>query len=159
MNLHHGPTEEDLRIIAEQVWASYLDLDGESPLVLLPPEKPSSEVSASVSMTGAWQGHVVVRCSATAARNAAGALLGLGLDDVTVEDVTDALGELANIMGGNVKSLLPEPCALSLPHVLISGESGYPMVKEVCQLAGIWRDEPVTILVLESISLAERTAG
>jgi len=98
---------------------------------------------------------VVVRCSAAAARNAAAALLGVELDDVTTEDVTDALGELANIIGGNVKSLLPEPCALSLPHVLIHGESGYPLVMEVCKLEATWRDESVSVVVLES-TVAER---
>jgi len=157
MNERHGPTDADLLTIAEQVWTSYLDVDGMSPLVPVPAEKPSLDVSASVSMTGAWRGHVVVRCSAAAARNAAAALLGVELDDVTTEDVTDALGELANIIGGNVKSLLPEPCALSLPHVLIHGESGYPHVVEVCRLSGTWREESVTISVLESALVVERT--
>ncbi len=156
MNVHPGPTEEDLQTIAEQVWASYLDPDGSSPLILLPPEKPSREVSASVSMTGAWRGHVVIWTSATASRHAAAALLGVELEDVTVEDVTDGLGELANIIGGNVKSLVIGPTALSLPHVLISGESGYPQVVEVCKLAGIWRDEPITISVLQSAERAGR---
>jgi chemotaxis protein CheX len=152
---HATPNDDDLRVIAEQVWSSYLDHDGMSPLILVPAEKPSAEVSASVSVTGAWRGHVVVRCSAAAARNAAAALLGVELEDVTPDDVTDALGELANIIGGNVKSLLAEPCALSLPHVLIHGESGYPQVIEVCKLEALWRDESVTVLVLES-TIVER---
>src|SRR2546430_12672683 len=155
VNTYQGPGDDDLQQIAEQVWSSYLDMDGASPLIPVPAEKPSSDVSASVSVTGAWRGHVVVRCSAQASRNAAAALLGVELDDVTTEDVTDALGELANIIGGNVKSLLPEPCALSLPHVVIHGESGYPHVVEVCRLSGTWRDESVTICVLES-TLTER---
>jgi chemotaxis protein CheX len=153
--MRRGPTDADLLTIAEQVWQSYLDVDGVSPLVPVPAEKISNDVSASVSVTGAWRGHVVVRCSTAASLGAAAALLGVELDDVTTEDVTDALGELANIIGGNVKSLLPEPCALSLPHVLIHGESGYPHVVEVCRLAGTWRDESIMISVLES-ALAER---
>jgi chemotaxis protein CheX len=152
---HPTPTDDDLRVIAEQVWSSYLDLDGASPLIAKPADAPSHEVCASVSVTGAWRGHVVVRCSAAASRNAAAALLGVELEDVTPDDVTDALGELANIIGGNVKSLLPEPCALSLPHVLVNGETGYPQVMEVCTLDGTWLDEPVTVSVLES-TIVER---
>jgi chemotaxis protein CheX len=146
-------TEDDLRVIAEQVWSSYLDLDGASPLVPVPAENNKIDVSASVSLTGAWRGHVIVRCSATASRNAAAALLGVELDDVTIEDVTDALGELANIIGGNVKSLLPEPSALSLPHVLVeeAATARWPAVNEVCELRGTWLDEPVSVSVLESI--------
>jgi chemotaxis protein CheX len=150
MSSHPAPTDEDLQVIAEQVWASYLDPDGTKPLLPAPPSVPSRDVSASVSVTGAWRGHIVVACSAAASRNAAAALLGVELTDVTPEDVTDALGELANIIGGNVKSLLPEPSALSLPHVLINGDSGWPSVVEVCQLDGAWLGEPVSVRVLES---------
>ncbi|WP_238016287.1 chemotaxis protein CheX [Dactylosporangium sp. AC04546] len=146
-----NPTAEDLSVIAEQVWSSYLDLDGASPLIPMPTEKHVADVTASVSVTGAWRGHVLVSCSDAAARNVAAALLGIPFDDVAEEDVADALGELANIIGGNVKSLLPEPCALSLPHVHVEGASGrYPAVTEVCHLDGTWMDESVTVTVLES---------
>jgi chemotaxis protein CheX len=86
----------------------------------------------------------------TAARNVAAALLGVDLDDVTPEDVRDALGELANIIGGNVKSLMPEPAALSLPVVLIDGNTGWPSVVEVSHLDGEWLGEPIAVQVLES---------
>ena len=146
-----NPTEDDLRVIAEQVWSSYLDLDGSSPLLPVPAEKHQADVTASVSVTGAWRGHVLVSCSDAASRNAAAALLGIDLDDVSDDDVADALGELANIIGGNVKSLLPEPSALSLPHVHVEGHAGrYPSSTEVCQLSGTWIDESVTVSVLES---------
>jgi chemotaxis protein CheX len=150
MSIQLAPTDDDLMVIAEQVWTSYLDTEGVSPLIPLPPPAARYDVCASVSLTGAWQGHVVVRCSTAASRNAAAALLGMGLDEVTSEDITDALGELANIIGGNVKSLLPEPSALSLPHVVISGDSGWPMVVEICRLSGVWLDEAVMISVLEN---------
>ena len=151
-------TEDDLRVIAEQVWSSYLDLDGISPLIPAPGGPSTADVSASVSMTGAWRGHVIVNCSTAASKNAAAALLGVELDDVTIDDVTDALGELANIIGGNLKSLLPEPSALSLPHVFIGdgGSTRWPSVTEVCELRGTWLDEPVCVSVLESIAASER---
>ncbi|MFI5911166.1 chemotaxis protein CheX [Dactylosporangium sp. NPDC051541] len=146
-----NPTEDDLKVIAEQVWSSYLDLDGASPLVALPHEKPVADVTASVSVTGAWRGHVLVSCSEAAAKHVAAALLGIEFEEVAEEDVADALGELANIIGGNVKSLLPEPCALSLPHVHVDGANGrYPSVTEVCHLGGTWMAESVTVTVLES---------
>jgi len=145
------PTVEDLKVIAEQVWSSYLDVDGTSPLLPVAADKKVIDVTASVSVTGAWRGHVLVSCSEAAGKYVGAALLGIEFDDVAEEDVADALGELANIIGGNVKSLLPEPCALSLPHVHIDGSSGrYPAVTEVCHLDGTWRDESVTVTVLES---------
>jgi chemotaxis protein CheX len=38
------------------------------------------------------------------------------------DDVRDALGELANMVGGNIKGLLPGPTQLSLPLVVEGGK-------------------------------------
>lgn len=151
MTEHPTPTADDLREIAEQVWASYLDPEGENPLLDLPLPRPADEVFGVVSVTGAWRGAVVISFSEAASKHAAGALLGVDQAEVTIEDVTDAVGELANIMGGNVKSLLPEPCALSLPHVLTGTRVSvhWPTATEVCQLSGVWLGEPITVFVLE----------
>jgi chemotaxis protein CheX len=143
-----APTAEDLLAIAEQVWSSYLDPEGTNPLLAMSTGTNPREVSASVSVTGAFWGHVVVRCSSNAGREAAAALLGIQTHDATNEGMTDAVGELANIIGGNVKCLLPEPCALSLPSVLINGNSNWPDVVQVSALDGSWLGEPVTIEVL-----------
>jgi chemotaxis protein CheX len=148
-------TNEDLFSIAEQIWASYLDIEGTSPLMSVSSAEPSPDICSSVSVTGAWRGHIVVSCSMPAARNVAGALLGVDLEDVTREDVTDALGELANIIGGNVKSVMPDPSALSLPVVLIDGNTGWPSAIEVSRLDGTWLGEPIAVQVLESTSEKE----
>lgn len=142
---------EDLLQITEQVWTSYLDPDGSAPLMMVPTEG-GSDVCAAVSVTGAWRGHVVVECSSAASRHAAAALLGIEASDVSGDDVADALGELANIIGGNVKVLLPEPCALSLPYVVTAAGAHWPSVTEVCRLDGSWLDEPVKVTVLASTS-------
>lgn len=150
MSAHHIPSTADLQSIADRVWASYLDPDGANPLVLTA-QAGAAEVTAAISVTGAWRGHVVVTFSAAAARHVAAALLGLTADEVTISDITDAVGEIVNIIGGNVKSLMPEPSALSLPHVLTgTGHVHWPAVTEVCRLNGRWLDEPVTVTVLES---------
>jgi chemotaxis protein CheX len=142
---------EDLLQITEQVWESYLDPEGTNPL-LAKPNEGASDVVAAVSVTGAWRGHVVVQCSMAASRHVAAALLGAPVDEVTEDDIADALGELANIIGGNVKVLLPESCALSLPYVLTGTGAHWPAVTEICRLEGTWLDEPVTVTVLESTS-------
>jgi chemotaxis protein CheX len=140
---------DDLVAITDQVWESFLDPEGENPL--LPALKDGTgDIAAAVSVTGAWQGHVVIECSTAASKLAAAALLGVPADEVTEADVADALGELANIIGGNVKALLPDPSALSLPYVVNVAGARWPSVVEVCRLDGVWRDEPVTISVLES---------
>jgi chemotaxis protein CheX len=145
-----APTGNDLQQIAEQVWVSYLDTDGEKPLVPVPPDKLSKEVVAAVAVSGAWHGLVLIACSRPASREAAAALLGMGADEVTEGDIDDALGELANVIGGNVKSLLPEPCVLGLPDVR-SDVEGDPWLNgdEICRFEATWMGEPMEVSVLE----------
>ena len=40
-----NPTENDLRVIAEQVWSSYLDVDGSKPLLPVPAAKVVVDVT------------------------------------------------------------------------------------------------------------------
>jgi chemotaxis protein CheX len=145
MTTYVAPTTEDLEAIAEQVWASYLDMAGTDPLIPLPGEALTVDVSASVSVTGAWQGHIVVSCSHPASRLAAGELLGVEVDDVTDADIADALGELANVVGGNVKAALPGPSRLGLPEVGAAPPAGDPA--DVCRVDVSWRGQPLTISV------------
>jgi len=50
-------------------------------------------------------------------REAAGVIFGFKEGEVSHQDQLDAMYELTNIIGGNIKSLLPEPCQLDLPKV------------------------------------------
>jgi len=144
MNEQTTPTINDLREIADQVWTAYLDPEGIRPLI--PGDVVASdEVSASVSLTGAWHGHVVVSCSVEAAREAAAAFLAMEKAEVSTEDMTDVMGELANIVGGNVKSMLPAATAVSLPHVVTGASNHFPTTRQICELAGTWLDEPFSI--------------
>jgi chemotaxis protein CheX len=155
MSEQSTPTTEDLREIVEQVWTAYLDPEGVRPLI--PTDAPTSaaDVSASVSLTGAWHGHVVVSCSARAARQAAAAFLATAPTEVSDEDLADVMGELANIVGGNVKSMLPESTAVSLPHVVTGASNRFPTTRRICELSGTWLDEPFSISMWQSRERAE----
>jgi chemotaxis protein CheX len=153
-----APTTDDLHAITEQVWLSYLDPEGVNPFLPSPEAPPSPHVIAAVSVTGAWEGHVVMTFSEKAAELSTSALLGMEDDEVTPDDVADAVGELVNVIGGNVKSLLPDGSLLSLPHV-VTGESAgntrWPAAVEVCRLQGSWQDEKIAISVWTSKSAGE----
>jgi chemotaxis protein CheX len=141
------PTVEDLSSIADQVWSSYLDPDGVEPLIPGVSATASAGVVASVSISGGWSGHVVVSCSTSAAKQAAAAFLMMDATEVSTDDVADVMGELANIVGGNVKSMLPASSFVSLPQVVNGTESAvrWPSCDQVTELAGTWRGEPVSI--------------
>jgi chemotaxis protein CheX len=74
-------------------------------------------VTGCIQITGAWQGAVTVECSGGLARNVAAIMFGMDACDVCQDHINDALGEITNIISGNIKALLPEPSHLSMPAV------------------------------------------
>jgi chemotaxis protein CheX len=154
MSVEVEVNENDLAEMVEQVWMSYLDPEGISPLIPTYDENQPSEVHSSVSITGSWTGHVVYASSNVAARRAAAAFLAMELDEVSQEDLSDVLGELANIVGGNVKAMLPPGCFLSLPQVVLAPESTtvYPNASRISGVYGTWEGEPVNVSMWQSRS-------
>ena len=144
--------EGDLAEMVEQVWVSYLDPEGINPLIPNGDEKQPSEVHSSVSISGSWTGHVVYASSTQAARRAAAAFLAMEADEVGQEDLSDVLGELANIVGGNVKAMLPPGCFLSLPQVVMAPDTAtkYPNAERISGLYGVWDGEPVSVSMWQS---------
>ncbi|BBH64978.1 hypothetical protein ACTI_16630 [Actinoplanes sp. OR16] len=152
MSVEVEVNESDLAEMVEQVWESYLDPEGISPLIPTYDENQPSEVHSSVSITGSWSGHVVYASSRAAAQRAAAAFLAMEIDEVSEEDISDTLGELANIVGGNVKAMLPTGAQLSLPQVVLAPESSarYPNAQRISGVYGIWEGEPVSISMWHS---------
>jgi chemotaxis protein CheX len=71
-----------------------------------------------IQIAGAWEGAVVCSGSEELMRRAAAVVFQTPQDVVTIDMVQDALMELVNMIGGNVKALLPGPSYLSLPEVV-----------------------------------------
>jgi hypothetical protein len=96
-------------------------VDGE-PGLLLPMEALEEPIAdplyAWVDIVGpAVSRTLVVTARETADRLARSLLLKEDDEPVTLEDVQDALGEVANVVGGNLKAMMPEGSSLTLPVV------------------------------------------
>jgi chemotaxis protein CheX len=76
-------------------------------------------VVAAVQIVGDWQGAVRLDIDMELARQACANLTGVDKADLSVQDVRDAAGELANMVGGSVKALCAQTARLSLPTVAI----------------------------------------
>ena len=129
--------------MTQEIWTALLCDNGE----LRPGGAGGGERSASISITGAWNGTTVLTCSASAVRRAAAVMFGMTEDEVGAEELTDAIGELINVVGGNIKGILPGPTELSLPSV----HEGTFEVPGHFQLGWdvqfTWTDEPVRVTV------------
>ena len=135
---------ETVQSIADEVWPSLVG-DGEA-FVPLPVPPPAEVVSAWVDIIGPWNGSVVVTCApATAEALTQSVLMFHPPADVDDEDVKDALGELANVLGGNIKSVLPGESRLGLPQIGSAPPTG--RLDDVRALVGQWRGNYLTITV------------
>jgi chemotaxis protein CheX len=74
-------------------------------------------VAAKVKVIGSWNGSVMVGCSYALAKRAAGKMFDMPAESISPDELRDAVGEMANILGGNVKTLIAGKCRLSLPSV------------------------------------------
>lgn len=70
-----------------------------------------------IHFAGQWKGAVLVELTPHQAF-AVAELLGAPPPCEVNEDVTDAVGELANMIGGNMKSVMPRGVGLSIPSVV-----------------------------------------
>jgi chemotaxis protein CheX len=147
-------TAEALQGIVWQVWTAYLGGTA-------PGELPAAEyvapfdVTGAVAIAGAWHGHVILRCRVDGMAAIAATMLELPAnvvrsDDVRLDDVVDAAGELLNIVAGNVKSLLPQPAVVALPQVVI-GEADvlWPGARAACELRTGFGGWAVLLTVME----------
>jgi len=133
--------------IAEQVFAAMID-DDPSTLVLWSGAFPelADPLEAWVDLTGSWTGRVALNTERATAHDLSRALLGMAPDEpVDDGDVMDAFGEVANVVGGNVKSLLTEVGDLGLPQV---AQAAPPMAGSVLhELRMSWRGRPFVVVV------------
>lgn len=75
-------------------------------------------VTAAVYFAGTWRGAVLLECTRPQALEFTHRLMSIDPPKSIDDDVRDALGELANILAGNLKSVLPSGIGLSMPSVV-----------------------------------------
>ena len=139
----------DLYCLNAEIWGAMLEI------ALEPAEsgEPDSghDLTGCVQITGAWEGAVRLDLTLRLARVAASRFLGVSEEEVSREQILDAVGELANMTAGSVKMLVPSPSHISLPsvtdgsdyHVLI------PRGRLLGQASFAWRKERLIVSVLQ----------
>ena len=136
--------EGTVEAIAGEAWVALVGED--EMLVSVPGDLPADSLSAWVDVVGPWTGSVVISTGRQTAAELTRALLQEAAPELLDhEDVVDAFGEIANVVGGNVKAALPGPSTLGLPEV---GEA--PVVRnpdDVCRIDVLWRGQPLAVSV------------
>lgn len=112
-------SDEEIVEIARDVWSSFVgsELEPLDPSITIAEDE--DKLTGCVQITGAWQGSVLIAASEDVGRAAASAMFEMTEDELSADEVTDAFGELTNMIGGNLKSLVPQPSTLSTPSVAV----------------------------------------
>jgi chemotaxis protein CheX len=139
---------EDLKSLVDEIWSS----------LLVPPPVDAElatyagdAVSGYVKISGGWYGHVVVETSRDGALAIASTLFDAPVDELGPADLDDAVGELANIVGGSVKSCVPGHSTLSLPWV-VAADSPAPIDQAILAVVQVWLDTHPLVVRVEHVA-------
>lgn len=99
----------------EAVFLAMMDLEvssGETPWAASP-----DQLTSAVQLSGLWNGALLFECDRRQACQFTGRFLSMDPPEAVTDDVHDVLRELANMIGGNIKSAVAAGLSLSLPWV------------------------------------------
>ena len=109
----------------------------------------SDRLTSAVHLSGAWDGALMLECTRSQACCFAARFLSMEPVDHVDDVVRDVMGELANMIGGNLKSILTHGLHLSMPSVIdgeyswrICGSEIRDQITFECQEGTFW----VTVL-------------
>ena len=115
-------TAEMVAQIVEVVFITMMNLE------VFPSEIPWSpshdQLTSVVHLSGNRNGTLLFECNRWEACRFAGRFLSMDPPDAVNEDVRDVLGELANMIGGNIKCAVASGLRLSMPSVTDGSDYG-----------------------------------
>ena len=111
--------ESELQRVTAEIWGMTCETEVDA-LVALPASAAQAPTLAGVSdIGGGWSGAVAVQVPLAVAQAAAARMFCLGSSEQpSLEQVEDALKEISNVTGGNLKTVLPEDSQLAIPRVI-----------------------------------------
>lgn len=137
----------DLNQILEDVFSSFVGTVRPGPGETALDDSPTW-IEAFVAISGTWHGEVVLSVLGSSAEEFALAMLGAESGDITLEDRADALCELVNMIGGQVKGTLSPGCRLGLP-LLRMRQRGQAVAAttDLYLTSRVWEGHPLRVAV------------
>jgi hypothetical protein len=107
---------DEIQMISEGLFTTMLNMKFETE-----PESPVEDwenpLVSRITITGDWDAEIRIVASHELAKEIACNMFAMTEDELENEEIHDALGEVANIIGGNAKGIVDQDCKLSLPCV------------------------------------------
>ena len=145
--------EEEILQIVQSIWMSILDLeirlDSSADGRLR--EGTGRSLTGCVQLTGDFEGAALLDCTGELARRVAAVMFEEQPDALSIAEVQDALGELTNMVAGNIKPLLSGSSRLSLPSVVEGSDYSVivPGSRALLQVGFECEGEPLMVTLAE----------
>ena len=113
MNLN----QDQICSMVRGVWSTQLGLEiqnADGPVT--PSTAPT--ITAAIHISGDFRGWIRLECSRVLIRRAASIMFNLPEDQLSEDDEHDVVGELTNVVAGNIKALIPGSNSISLPTII-----------------------------------------
>ena len=142
--------EREIHDVVRSIWETVLGWEIQPSSTLDLPQGNRGCRTGFIQIAGAWEGAIVCISSEVLVRRAAAVMFGTPQDTLTIELLHDALGELTNMVGGNLKALLPGPSFLCLPAVVEGSDYSVcvPAAWPVVEAAFSSHEQPFTVKLL-----------
>ena len=151
--------EQQILTLSQRLWNDHLGLR------VIPRDETTQEGdertwSSCINISGAWQGALMLECPESIVRHAAAMLFASDGDEITTEDIEDALKELSVIIGKQMRQVLPEATKLSRPSIVKEADRTEVLrsLRELTDLHLSCEGRPVRISLLEKETEAAATA-
>lgn len=116
------PSDSDILQVVRAVWGTMLGWPIEPIATTTSPHGLIPSRTGIIQITGVWEGAITLLCDEPLAQEMAAGIFNMDQKELTKDLIDDALGEMTNVIGGNLKALLPEQCYLCLPAVVEGNE-------------------------------------
>jgi CheY-specific phosphatase CheX len=141
----------ELARILDHVWSSVLGLQ-----LKQKHEKPDKirydhMISGLISYKGSTKGALIMNCPLKLAKQVAAIMFETDETNLDISETIDAIGEIVNVMAGNVRKLFDESCYLSLPEVAEGYDYHHslPRSKVITSVSFECECQPVTVTLLK----------
>jgi CheY-specific phosphatase CheX len=148
-NLGAVITQADIQAMAKEAWDVLLG--GQLVVAAGPlPDGEMETMTGSIHLGGEYRASIVLKCPMPFAGMIAAAMFGDDAARHRIEDQRDALGEMANVIAGNLKALVPGATTLSLPVVAHGTSYTFRVFgsHEVHRCHFTWQDSWLEVLLL-----------
>lgn len=144
----------DLIEVVDQIFCSMAGMQLQPSAKLVPLHDPHEQVVSAVQIVGDWRGAVRLDIDLQLAKAVAANLTGVAEGELSRQDVSDAAGELANMVGGSVKAVCSHTSRLSLPSVAIGRNFEFTFCQGTVILALCFTHPQgtLTVSVIEAIA-------